>query len=88
MIEDCVLPTLNRNSLQDASSHASEPLRTQVEAEGFRFFPLSVRCRFGQRTFAGTQGNGLDAPTPAIRGTETERQGSTDFVEKVLEQNS
>jgi hypothetical protein len=28
-------------------------------------------------TFAGTLGNDEDAPIPAIRGTEIERQGST-----------
>jgi len=27
---------------------------------------LSVRCRFSQGTFAGTRGNGRDAPIPAV----------------------
>ena len=35
------------------------------------------RCRFGQETIAGVWGNGRDAPLPALRGTEIERQGST-----------
>ncbi len=30
---------------------------------------LNARCRFSQGTFAGTQGNGRDAPIPAVRGT-------------------
>jgi hypothetical protein len=44
-----------------------------------RFPPLrlNVRCRLGQATFIGTDGKGLEAPIPAIRGTEMERQGST-----------
>ena len=29
---------------------------------------LSVGCRFSQATFAGTRGNGRDAPIPAVRG--------------------
>jgi hypothetical protein len=37
----------------------------------------SGRCRFSQETFAGSHGNGREAPIPAIRGTEIERQGST-----------
>jgi hypothetical protein len=28
---------------------------------------LSARCRFSQGTFAGTLGNGRDAPIPAVR---------------------
>jgi hypothetical protein len=31
-------------------------------------------------TFAGTRGNDDNAPIPAIRGTEIERQGSTQTV--------
>jgi hypothetical protein len=38
---------------------------------------LSVRCGFSQATLAGTHGNGRDAPIPAGRETEIERQGST-----------
>ena len=30
---------------------------------------LSARYRFSQETFAGTRGNGRDAPTPAVRAT-------------------
>jgi hypothetical protein len=33
---------------------------------------LSARCRFSQGTFAGTRGNGRDAPIPAIRRTAIE----------------
>jgi hypothetical protein len=29
---------------------------------------LSGRCRFSQGTFAGTRGNGEDAPIQAVRG--------------------
>jgi hypothetical protein len=29
----------------------------------------SVRYRFGDATFAGTHGNGRDAPIPAVRAT-------------------
>ena len=40
---------------------------------------LCVRCRFSQRTFAGTRGNGRrDAPIPAIRASESESGTSTD----------
>jgi hypothetical protein len=35
---------------------------------------LSARCRFSQGTFAGTRGNGRDAPISALRGTATERE--------------
>ena len=35
---------------------------------------LSARCRFSQRTFAGTRGNGRDAPIPAIREAAVEPQ--------------
>jgi hypothetical protein len=38
---------------------------------------LSGRCRFGEPTFAGTQGNGREAPIPAGRGAAIERHGST-----------
>ena len=38
---------------------------------------LSAHCWFSQRTFAGARGNGEVAPTPVIRETEIERQGST-----------
>jgi hypothetical protein len=38
---------------------------------------LSDRCRFSQGTFAGMCGNRPDAPIPVARGTEVERQGST-----------
>ena len=34
---------------------------------------LSARCRFSQETFAGTRGNGRDAPIPVIRVTTTDR---------------
>jgi hypothetical protein len=33
---------------------------------------LSGRCRFSQRAFVGTWGNGQDAPIPAVRRTMTE----------------
>ena len=33
-------------------------------------------CRFGQQTFAGTHGNGRNAPKPAVRLTAMERPGS------------
>jgi len=38
---------------------------------------LDARYRFSKGTLAGTRGNGRDAPIPVIRGTEVERQGST-----------
>jgi hypothetical protein len=38
---------------------------------------LSARYRFSQGTFAGTRGNGRDAPISALRGTAIEPQGST-----------
>lgn len=34
-------------------------------------------CGCAEGTFAGSYGNGKDAPKPTIRGTEIERQGST-----------
>jgi hypothetical protein len=37
---------------------------------------LSARYVIRQETFAGTHGNGRDAPIPAIRGTEVELMGS------------
>jgi hypothetical protein len=36
---------------------------------------LSDRCEFSQGTFPGTRGSGREAPIPALRGTEIERQG-------------
>jgi hypothetical protein len=35
--------------------------------ERFRPLSLSGRCRLGEATFAGTRGNGRDAPKPDIR---------------------
>jgi hypothetical protein len=37
------------------------------EEDAFPRPRLSARCRFSQGTFAGTRGNGRDAPAPAIR---------------------
>jgi hypothetical protein len=34
----------------------------------------SARCVIRQETFAGTHGNGRDAPISAFRGTTTERE--------------
>jgi hypothetical protein len=48
--------------------------------EAFPPSRLSVRFRFSQATFAGTRGNGQDAPIPAGREAEIERQGSTQAV--------
>jgi hypothetical protein len=39
---------------------------------------LSAHCRFSQGTFAGTGGNGRDAPIPAIRGTKIQPTGPAD----------
>jgi hypothetical protein len=33
---------------------------------------VSARCRFSQPTFAGTPGNGRDAPLAAIKNNQTE----------------
>ena len=44
---------------------------------------LSVRCRFSQGTFAGTHGNGREAPTAAVRrtsGTNGVRPDSGSFA--------
>ena len=38
---------------------------------------LSARYRFSQRTFAGTRGNGRDAPIPAVGVIEVKRVKST-----------
>jgi hypothetical protein len=38
---------------------------------------LSGRCGFGEGTFAGTRGNGEDAPIPAVREAAIEPPGST-----------
>jgi hypothetical protein len=35
---------------------------------------LSARCRFSQGTFAGTRGNGRDAPIAVIRSSLANRQ--------------
>src|SRR5215472_12750769 len=35
------------------------------------------RCRFGERTFAGTRGSDGNAPTPAVRPTTASRRKST-----------
>jgi len=55
--------------------------RTQMAAVGHEdAFPpprQSARCRFSQRTFAGTRDNWRDEPIPAGPGGEIERQGST-----------
>jgi hypothetical protein len=50
-----------------------------------RFPPTGLSAGYGFRkeTIAGVHHNERDPPTPAIRGTEIERQGSTDTVEKV-----
>jgi len=55
------------------------PVRHTALGHGpaFRLTEASGRCRLGQATFAGTDGKGREAPTPAVRGTEIERQGST-----------
>jgi len=37
----------------------------------------SVQCRFSQRTFAGTRGNGREAPIPAVPRTAIEPPEST-----------
>src|SRR5215813_3743415 len=38
----------------------------------------SARCRFSQRTFAGTQGNGQEAPISAVHPAHAQdRRGST-----------
>jgi hypothetical protein len=41
-----------------------------------RFLPpkLSGRCRFRQRTFTGTRGNGYVAPVPALRAPRWNRR--------------
>ena len=44
---------------------------------------LSARCRFSQRTFAGTWGNGRDAPTTAIRPASIELVKPTQAVRKL-----
>jgi hypothetical protein len=36
----------------------------------------SVRCRFGQETFADVSSDGEDAPLPAVRGTRWNREES------------
>jgi hypothetical protein len=38
---------------------------------------LNARCQLGERTFAGTCGNGRDAPFPAIREAASKSPGST-----------
>jgi hypothetical protein len=43
---------------------------------------LSGRCRFSQGTFAGTRGNGENAPKPALHVTTLEPQESTEAVRK------
>jgi hypothetical protein len=51
-----------------------------AELGHFDWFPPTsprVRCRFGQWTFAGTRGNGRDAPNPAVPETAMEPPNST-----------
>jgi hypothetical protein len=44
------------------------PAMTAVGQQGpFRPSRLSVRCRLGERTLAGTRSNDQDAPIPAVR---------------------
>jgi hypothetical protein len=43
---------------------------------------LSGRCRFSHGTFAGTRGNGEDAPIPAIRVATIGRLEATEAVRK------
>src|SRR5215475_11091690 len=38
---------------------------------------LSARCRLSQGTFAGTRGNGRDAPTPDLHAAAPEKGSST-----------
>jgi hypothetical protein len=39
---------------------------------------LSARCWFSQRTFVGTQGNGREAPNPAVAGSKMIRWDQPD----------
>jgi hypothetical protein len=43
---------------------------------------LSARCRFSHGTFAGTRGNGRDAPIPAIGLASTQLVKPTEAVGK------
>ena len=42
-------------------------MTAQGHEDAFPRLRLSARCRFSQGTFAGTWGNGRDAPIPVIR---------------------
>src|SRR5580704_7387881 len=46
---------------------------------------LSGRCRFSQGTFAGTRGNGEDAPIPAVPRTDSESRGSPKPANRAVE---
>jgi hypothetical protein len=42
-------------------------MAAQGHEDAFPSPRLSGRCRFSQETFAGTRGNGEDAPIPVVR---------------------
>jgi hypothetical protein len=48
---------------------ASARMEAMGHEDAFPRPRLSSRCRFSQRTFAGTRGNGRDAPIAATRPT-------------------
>jgi len=52
------------------------PSQPQGHEDAFPRPRLSARCRFSQGTFAGTRGNGRDAPIPAIRRQAANLSGS------------
>jgi hypothetical protein len=54
------------------------PVRS-VKGHEERFPPtrLSAGCGFRKETIAGMRRNGRDAPIPAVRGAEIERDGSS-----------
>jgi hypothetical protein len=66
-----------------AAHHPTELARRVLRTPGLGHedaFPrprLSVRCRFSQRAFVGTWGNGQDAPIAVVRTNANRAPGST-----------
>ena len=68
---------------QPSRIQCAPPMTAWGHEERFPPSRLSARCRFSQRIFAGTRGNGREAPSPAIRrrqalgGTPTSKRSES-----------
>jgi len=63
-------------SKAQTSPQGGSPWRQQTPVEMMAPVPLPTtngRCGFGKETFAGTRGNGREAPKPAVRQSWVER---------------